>query len=260
MKNFKRIIFAASIAAALSQLTGCGALSLGEEEFACSGMPGSVYCHSARDVYEKTNDGIVPSPVGRKDGAYNEECDDCVRAEEVNPALTVEEDENSRYALEAEGVYAANRTVEVIDRKTGERKVIRKKSLAVHDDEVINNYVAPRLPSEPVPIRTPSQVMRIWVAPYVDTNGDLVAPGFVYTEIEPRRWIYPGSEGKYGYQSKMFQPLQAGGRYGSSHRSANGGGNGRTRSDLKKGGTYSDLGSSNDENSLEKFKRAQMNK
>lgn len=116
----------------------------------------------------------------------------------MNPELAVEEDENSRYAVGV-GVgrpskAASEEWIDVVDTKTGEKKVIRRKTLEVNNDEVINNYVAPRLPSEPVPIRTPAQIMRIWVAPYVDTNGDLVAPGFVYTEIEPRRWIYPGDE------------------------------------------------------------------
>ncbi|MBS9424202.1 type IV conjugative transfer system lipoprotein TraV [Photorhabdus caribbeanensis] len=57
------------------------------------------------------------------------------------------------------------------------------------ENAVINNYVAPRLPDRPIPIRTPAQVMRIWVAPWEDTNGDLIVTGYVYTEIEPRRWV-----------------------------------------------------------------------
>ncbi|MDV0844946.1 MULTISPECIES: type IV conjugative transfer system lipoprotein TraV [Gammaproteobacteria] len=56
-------------------------------------------------------------------------------------------------------------------------------------DQVIDTYVAPRLPDRPIPIRTPAQVMRIWVAPWEDTNGDLIVTGYVYTEIEPRRWV-----------------------------------------------------------------------
>lgn len=56
-------------------------------------------------------------------------------------------------------------------------------------DEVLNTYVAPRLPNKPVPIRTPAQVMRIWVAPWEDTNGDLIVTGYIYTEIESRRWV-----------------------------------------------------------------------
>lgn len=193
-------------ALATTTLSGCSALAVGEEEFACTGMPGSVYCHSARDVYEKTNSGVVPSPVGKADGSYNEDCDDCVRAEDINPELKVEEDENSRFAVQGKSK-SNTETIEVVDLKTGEHKTVQRKSLEVNDDEIINNYVAPRLPSEPVPVRTPAQIMRIWVAPFVDTNGDLVAPGFVYTEIEPRRWIYPGDE-TWGNQ-RMFAPLQA---------------------------------------------------
>lgn len=39
-----------------------------------------------------------------------------------------------------------------------------------------------------VPIRTAAQIMRIWIAPWEDQQGDLVLSGYVYTEIEPRRW------------------------------------------------------------------------
>src|SRR5699024_4252606 len=56
-------------------------------------------------------------------------------------------------------------------------------------DPVIDNYVAPHLPDQPIPIRTPAEVMRIWVAPWEDTNGDLIVSGYIYTEIEPRRWV-----------------------------------------------------------------------
>jgi conjugal transfer pilus assembly protein TraV len=41
----------------------------------------------------------------------------------------------------------------------------------------------------PTPIRTPAQVMRIWIAPWEDSDGDLMVSGYVYTELEPRRWM-----------------------------------------------------------------------
>jgi conjugal transfer pilus assembly protein TraV len=41
---------------------------------------------------------------------------------------------------------------------------------------------------QPVPIRTAAKVMRIWTAPWEDQEGDLHADGFVYTEIENRKW------------------------------------------------------------------------
>ena len=42
---------------------------------------------------------------------------------------------------------------------------------------------------DPTPIRTPAQVMRIWIAPWEDSEGDLMVSNYVYTELEPRRWM-----------------------------------------------------------------------
>jgi conjugal transfer pilus assembly protein TraV len=53
--------------------------------------------------------------------------------------------------------------------------------------EVISGPVLPR-PEGPVPIRLPAQVLRVWIAPWEDAHGDLHAPGYVYTEVVPRRW------------------------------------------------------------------------
>ena len=166
-KLLKRLLMLGGVMTMTSGLTGCAYFNVGEEEFSCSGMPGSVYCHSTRDVYESTNDGAVPSPM---DGG---------------PAVMTVED--------ARGGGAAAGT-------SGEGATRLAAS-----DEVIDNYVTPALPERPVPIRTPSQVMRIWVAPYIDSNGDYNAPGYVYTEIEPRRWVLAK---EYEEASRVFQPLE----------------------------------------------------
>ena len=42
---------------------------------------------------------------------------------------------------------------------------------------------------DPTPIRTPSRVMRVWIAPWEDAEGDLMVSNYVYTELEPRRWM-----------------------------------------------------------------------
>ena len=185
----KTLLLIATAISAGVMTSGCSWLNPGEEEFACSGMPGSVFCHSARDVYERTNSGLVPSPINGN--TYNEDCTDCVRAEDENPELR---------DMDGDGVpeTASGRSYRGSDGKT----------LDVTDDEIINNYVTPNLPTRPVPVRTPAQIMRIWVGPYVDSNGDLVAPGIVYTEIEPRKWIYPGQVTEDGQTNdRIMRPL-----------------------------------------------------
>lgn len=42
---------------------------------------------------------------------------------------------------------------------------------------------------EASPYRTAAQVMRIWIAPWEDADGDLHVGARVYTEIEGRRWL-----------------------------------------------------------------------
>lgn len=183
----KRICLAAVAAMGAASLSGCAWFNVGEEEFACSGMPDSVYCHSARDVYEATNDGAVPSRVG-KDGAYNEECEDCERSEGSNFNFGADE-------------------IEAAEAGAGTVTTVTAGSLSTtrNGDEVIDNYVSPRLPEHPVPIRTPAVVMRIWIAPWIDENDDLISPGYVYTEIEPRRWIYKDESHR---AMTAFAPLQ----------------------------------------------------
>ncbi len=183
MKNMRRAAGFAALAAGIAGLSGCSYLQVGEEEFSCSGMPGSIYCHSSREVYEATNDGTVPSPM-RPGAAYNEECEDCVKSElDGGPA---QGDDSGGLRLG--------------ESDAGAKPV----QTAQTEDDVIRNYVTPALPERPVPIRTPSQVMRIWVAPFVDEAGDFHAPGFVYTEIEPRRWVLAK---EHETASNFFEPL-----------------------------------------------------
>lgn len=183
MKNMRRAAGFAALAAGIAGLSGCSYLQVGEEEFSCSGMPGSIYCHSSREVYEATNDGTVPSPM-RPGAAYNEECEDCVKSElDGGPAQG--DDSGGLRLGESDAGAKPVRTAQT-------------------EDDVIRNYVTPALPERPVPIRTPSQVMRIWVAPFVDEAGDFHAPGFVYTEIEPRRWVLAK---EHETASNVFEPL-----------------------------------------------------
>lgn len=42
--------------------------------------------------------------------------------------------------------------------------------------------------NQPMPIRTQAAVMRIWMAPWEDDEGDLHADGYLYTEVEGRKW------------------------------------------------------------------------
>jgi conjugal transfer pilus assembly protein TraV len=70
------------------------------------------------------------------------------------------------------------------------------------------NAPIPARARNPLPIRTQAVVMRIAIDPWEDENGDLHVPGFIYTEIEPRRWEI-GSRSSQLKQT--LRPLMSGG-------------------------------------------------
>lgn len=43
-------------------------------------------------------------------------------------------------------------------------------------------------PPGAMPLRERPPIMRIWMAPFTTSDGDLVMAGYVFTEVEPRRW------------------------------------------------------------------------
>ena len=59
-------------------------------------------------------------------------------------------------------------------------------------------------PEDPLALRVPARVMRIWIAPWEDSRGDLHAPGYLYTEIDPRRWTLDTLDD----QAPVIRPLQ----------------------------------------------------
>jgi len=60
-------------------------------------------------------------------------------------------------------------------------------------------------PPNPKPILEEAQVMRIWMAPFVDSNQDLQWPSYTYTEVTPRRWAFGEVEVE---QIRQTAPLQ----------------------------------------------------
>jgi conjugal transfer pilus assembly protein TraV len=47
--------------------------------------------------------------------------------------------------------------------------------------------------------------MRVWIAPWIDAKQDLHMPGYVFTEVTPRRWSFGEAAAVTG---KPLVPLQ----------------------------------------------------
>jgi conjugal transfer pilus assembly protein TraV len=58
---------------------------------------------------------------------------------------------------------------------------------------------------QPLPVLEPARVVRIWIAPWVDNKGDLRMPGYVFSEITPRRWSFGEAQIE---QTDVLVPVQ----------------------------------------------------
>lgn len=68
-------------------------------------------------------------------------------------------------------------------------------------------------PKFAAPVRTPSTVMRVWLAPWVDRKDDLHIGQYIFTEIEERKWSIGAMEfmGRgVAVPTKQFQNIPSG--------------------------------------------------
>ncbi|MBH8613060.1 type IV conjugative transfer system lipoprotein TraV [Pseudomonas mohnii] len=99
----------------------------------------------------------------------------CMSAKDVYSA-TEGDDYKTKLKQEQDGAEASSET----SSGEGETRVL----IADGSD----NAPMPMRAKNPIPIRTQAVIMRIAIDPWEDERGDLYVPGFIYTEIEPRRW------------------------------------------------------------------------
>ena len=150
--------------------SGCAAY--GNKDYGCSGLPQGVRCTSTSDLYEATHAGQARASTVAVNSNTNDR----------DPSASTSTSQDPK----------ANPVV-----------------THVATDPVIDTFVTPNLPDRPVPIRTPAKVMRIWVSTWEDADtGALIAPGYIYTEIEPRRWVIGKPESAASKRNRLFKPLE----------------------------------------------------
>ena len=163
--------------------TACGAVP-GTDSYSCGGLPVGVSCISARDTYTLTDGGkpvvamagkatALDAPLAAQGQAPTQ-----ATAAEVMPSAPAPSAPGSAIADPA-GLPPGFATIALRPEDAGAPDVI--------------------------PLRTPAVVLRIWMAPWEDTDGRLHVPGYTYAEIEPRRWSIGQDEPTGG---KRLQPLR----------------------------------------------------
>jgi len=94
--------------------------------------------------------------------------------------------------MSARQVYQATESSDYVKTVSESNKSDSEKTLAGqtsgYGGRPYSGQVAVPVIGQPIPIRSQAKVMRIWTASWEDDAGDLHADGYMYTEIESRRW------------------------------------------------------------------------
>jgi conjugal transfer pilus assembly protein TraV len=90
--------------------------------------------------------------------------------------------------MSARQVYQATESSDYVKTIAESDKSETGKAIVIGHIQNGTSQVAVPSIEQPIPIRTQAKVMRIWMAPWEDDDGDLHADGYMYTEIESRRW------------------------------------------------------------------------
>ncbi|ABO59644.1 type IV conjugative transfer system lipoprotein TraV (plasmid) [Burkholderia vietnamiensis] len=137
--------------------TGCSSVfnTADNDSFSCPGMPQGIICKTPMAVYKSTNH--MPAPT----------------------------DNDTPYGP----------NVKQVGVKFGDDQgnVVRPE-LAASAASSLPGLTPVSATASARPVRTPAQVMRIWIAPWIDSKDDLHYPSYLFTEVQPRRWSYGKTE------------------------------------------------------------------
>lgn len=162
-KYFFSILFS-SVALGLG---GCATAvnTAGSADFACPGMPMGVTCKTPGAVYKSTNQDLPVTDFDTPLGSLM-----MTKNQSLPSTGTVEaQPQFGQIAKTISGAYSLP-FIAAVDRKT----------------------------ARPKPVREPAQVMRIWIAPWVDTQDTLHLAQIHFSEIVPRTWTVGKPETKLG--------------------------------------------------------------
>ncbi|KZC30040.1 MULTISPECIES: TraV family lipoprotein [unclassified Rhodanobacter] len=228
MSVIRNISFA-SLAMAL--LAGCAAT--GGSKFACPN-PTGVTCMSPMDVYQATNHADEVKGVDPKEAArLSREGRSAGKVAGAEPAQA------SVVASPARDRAQVVRSRPVLSAASAPRGPVPPATLAVDGDTlaVVSPAAAIVRATDAAPARTRSRqevpalgadgspdafrkaakIMRIYVRPWEDDAGDLHMSGFIYTEIEPRKWSVAQ---RVSDDSSLFRLLGAPGKDAAQDASA----------------------------------------
>lgn len=195
-------LLAAVATSACTNLSGLG----GESKFKCA-VPDGVPCMSMSEVDSSYRAGVLPGqhrppPVGLGGSTAQGSPAGATGAGgdgESSGGLGAN-DRNAGAAKPPQSAAASAPTVA--------RWLPQRERLMAPPQAVANREAMPTSSAVPIgAIRTEPTIIRIWIAPWEDADGDLNDQGYVYLQIDAGRWLIEHNREQI---RRTFAPAQAG--------------------------------------------------
>lgn len=169
--KFERLGLFSLAALALAMTTGCSTVlnTAGTDEFSCKPGEPKATCRTPTAIYKSTHG---TPPVAETDAPVS--WDKLIKPMSGD---LVSEGSRSREQAGADFQRTSTRAVEASSK--GGIPGLNAQTLGLAGATVNGR-----------PVREAAQVMRIWIAPWIDKNDDLHYPSYLFTEVQPRRWTF----------------------------------------------------------------------
>lgn len=167
---------------ALASLTGC-MTPIGKEESACPNTKKGGVCAGPRQIYDMTNN--------------RENLENVVEEKKFKNGSTVAKESSVKKTIRHEG---QKHTFVYKEREPGQQspeayqvaEVIKPDVQTTPARDGFDAYPGNGEPlaPEPLAVINPPKVMRVLIASYKDSAGNLNMPGYVYVQVEPEKWSF----------------------------------------------------------------------
>lgn len=191
------VVLAAFAASACTSLSGLG----GESKFKCP-MPDGVPCMSMSEVDSSYRAGVLPGQHRPPPVSLGEP------TSQGSPARAGGDDAPvSTAAAEGGNTGAASPAQPAPAAPTAARWLPQRERPMPPRQAVADREALPTAAAIPIgAIRTEPTIIRIWIAPWEDADGDLNDQGYVYLQIDAGRWLIEHNREQI---QRAFAPAQA---------------------------------------------------
>lgn len=201
-----------SITACTLLLSGCSSLFIiGEEESVCPGLPKGVLCKGPREITQMTDsqESLTQYIADEEDKARAAEKAEGDWYDALLPWTWLEDDEVA-IVVDNRPVLMEHAKGEVVYvNSKGEARSTNKlptsAAEAIRYSKHIGGAQAMGIAPNTRAVLEPAKVMRVYISPYEDAKGNLHMPGYMFVEVQKRRWSVGE---KANVQPARITPLQ----------------------------------------------------